>query len=176
VTELVACDILPVTKHERLLPESVQEALEELVGAAQERLLAVSVGVGHRFAVAHAGVVEGPRRGAAERAIPVSTPHDATPLWLAAEVVEALTIRLSSGATRRLKSSDRLCPSGMRRLSPPARSDKRSFSPGSSKLERDVMSRHLLKFVERDHFRITPSDRVVMRDGERCLTTVLRSK
>jgi hypothetical protein len=28
------------------------------------------------------------------------------------------------------------------------------------------MSRHLLEVVERDHFRITPSGRVVMHDGE----------
>ena len=35
-----------VTKHERVLPERVQEALGELVGVAQEGLLALSVGVG----------------------------------------------------------------------------------------------------------------------------------
>jgi hypothetical protein len=34
------------TKHEHVLPERVQEALGELVGAAQEGLLALSVGVG----------------------------------------------------------------------------------------------------------------------------------
>ena len=28
------------------------------------------------------------------------------------------------------------------------------------------MSRHLLRVIERDHFRITPSGRVVMHDGE----------
>ena len=32
--------------------------------------------------------------------------------------------------------------------------------------ELDVMSRHLLEVIERDHFRITPSGRVVMHDGE----------
>ena len=35
-----------VTNHERVLPERVQEALGELVGVAQEGLLALSVGVG----------------------------------------------------------------------------------------------------------------------------------
>lgn len=35
-----------VTNHERPLPARVQEALGELVGAAQEGLLALSVGVG----------------------------------------------------------------------------------------------------------------------------------
>jgi hypothetical protein len=32
--------------------------------------------------------------------------------------------------------------------------------------ELDAMSRHLLEVIERDHFRITPSSRVVMHDGE----------
>jgi hypothetical protein len=63
VTELVACDILPVTKHESVLPESVQEALGQLVGAAQEGLLALSVGVGQRFAAARARPVRRVRRG-----------------------------------------------------------------------------------------------------------------